>query len=420
MPDPTVCVAGGGPAGVMLGLLLARAGIAVTVLEKHGDFLRDFRGDTVHPSTLEVLAELGLADRLEAIPHQQVVRAGFESAGRRVDILDLRHLRVRHPYIALVPQWDFLELLAAAASAYPHFELRRNAEAHGLVLEHGRVVGVRVRDRSGDHDGGHDTDHGSDYTLRAALTVAADGRHSTLRQAAGLTSRAFGAPMDVVWFRLPWAEGDSAANALTFRFGPGRAAVTIPRRTYWQIAYLIRKGGFDDLRTQGIDALRSGLARTAPFLADRVGELRSFDDTSVLEVRMDRLRRWYRPGLLAIGDAAHAMSPVAGVGINLAVQDAVAAANLLVPSLREAQRSGTPVPDRALAAVQRRRQFPTAVTQALQRAVQTFGLNRALRADPDASPSAPLPGWLAPVIRRPMSRFVGLGVRPEHVRTRPD
>ncbi|MFD2078923.1 2-polyprenyl-6-methoxyphenol hydroxylase [Actinopolymorpha cephalotaxi] len=412
MPEPTVCVAGGGPAGVMLGLLLARAGIRVTVLEKHADFLRDFRGDTVHPSTLEVLAELGLADRLEEIPHQRVERAGFEGAGRRVDILDLRRLRVRHPYIALVPQWDFLELLAAAASAYPEFELRREAEAYDLVVESGRVVGVRFRDRGGDPGDGH--------VLRAALTVAADGRHSTLRRAAGLTSRAFGAPIDVVWFRLPWAESDSAAQALTFRFGPGRAAVTIPRRTYWQIAYLIRKGGFEDLRGQGIDALRQGVAQTVPFLADRVGELRSFDDTSVLEVRMDRLRRWYRPGLLAIGDAAHAMSPVAGVGINLAVQDAVAAANLLVPSLREAQRSGVPVPDRALAAVQRRRQLPTAVTQAFQRAVQTFGLNRALRADPGASPAAPVPAWLAPVIRRPMSRFVGLGVRPEHVRTRPD
>ncbi|MGW0232258.1 FAD-dependent oxidoreductase [Actinopolymorpha singaporensis] len=412
MQDPTVCVAGGGPAGVMLGLLLARAGIRVTVLEKHADFLRDFRGDTVHPSTLEVLDELCLADQLDRIPHQQVVRAGFESAGRRVDILDLRHLRVRHPYIALVPQWDFLELLAAAASACPEFELRREAEAYDLVVEHGRVVGVRVRDRSGDH--------GADYTLRAALTVAADGRHSTLRRAAGLKSRTFGAPMDVVWFRLPWAEGDSAAQALTFRFGPGRAVVTIPRRTYWQIAYLIRKDGFDDLHAQGIEALRRGVAGTAPFLADRVGELTSFDDTSVLEVRMDRLRRWYRPGMLAIGDAAHAMSPVAGVGINLAVQDAVAAANLLVPSLRESQRSGAPVPDRALAAVQRRRQVPTAVTQAFQRAVQTLGLNRALRADPNASMSAPVPGWLAPVLRRPMSRFVGLGVRPEHVRTWPD
>ncbi|GAA2759172.1 FAD-dependent oxidoreductase [Actinopolymorpha rutila] len=415
MPDPTVCVAGGGPAGVMLGLLLARAGIRVTVLEKHADFLRDFRGDTVHPSTLEVLAELGLADRLEQIPHQRLVRAGFEHAGRRVDILDLRHLRVRHPYIALVPQWDFLELLAAAASAYPEFELRRQAEAYDLVVEHGRVVGVRVRDRSG----GHGSD-GGDYTLRAALTVAADGRHSTLRRAAGLTSRAFGAPMDVVWFRLPWAEGDSAAQALTFRFGPGRAAVTIPRRTYWQIAYLIRKGGFDDLRAQGIDALRRGLAQTVPFLADRVGELTSFDDTSVLEVRMDRLRRWYRPGMLAIGDASHAMSPVAGVGINLAVQDAVAAANLLVPALREAQRSGVPVPDRVLAAVQHRRQLPTAVTQAVQRTVQTIGLDRTLRADPDSSPPGILPAWLAPVLRRPMSRFVGLGVRPEHVRTWPD
>ncbi|MET9020500.1 FAD-dependent oxidoreductase [Actinopolymorpha sp. NPDC004070] len=417
MPEPTVCVAGGGPAGVMLGLLLARAGVRVTVLEKHADFLRDFRGDTVHPSTLEVLAELGLADRLEEIPHQRVVRAGFESGGRRVDILDLRRLRVRHPYIALVPQWDFLELLAAAASAYPEFELRREAEAYDLVVEHGRVVGVRFRDRGADGRGDPEGDH----VLRAALTVAADGRHSTLRRAAGLAPRAFGAPMDVVWFRLPWAEGDSAARALTFRFGPGRAAVTIPRRTYWQIAYLISKGGFEDLRAQGIDALRRGVAQTVPFLADRVGELRSFDDTSVLEVRMDRLRRWYRPGLLAIGDAAHAMSPVGGVGINLAIQDAVAAANLLVPSLRAAQRSGVPVPDRALAAVQRRRQLPTAVTQALQRAVQTFGLNRALRSDhADGSPPRILPVWLAPVLRRPMSRFVGLGVRPEHVRTRPE
>ncbi|MGW5362214.1 FAD-dependent oxidoreductase [Actinopolymorpha pittospori] len=404
----TACVVGGGPAGVMLGFLLARAGVRVTVLEKHADFLRDFRGDTVHPSTLELLTELGLRERLEQVRHQRISQVCFDRDGQQVTAVDFSHLPVRHPYVALVPQWDFLEMLAAQAGTYPEFDLRRNAEAYELVREDGRVVGVRFRDPDGDH------------VVRAALTFATDGRHSTIRQASGLRSRTFGAPMDVVWFRLPRKDEDPLEEALTLRLRSGRGVATIPRDTYWQLAYVIRKGGFGALHAQGIEALRRGVAETVPFLADRVDQLAGFEDTSVLEVRVDRLRRWHRPGLLLLGDAAHAMSPLGGVGINLAVQDAVAAANMLTEPLRTAQNLGTPVPERALAAVQHRRQVPTIATQTFQRFVQSVAVAPMLRADPDDHTARmPVPPLVLPLVRRPLGRLIGLGIRPEHVRTRP-
>uniref|UniRef100_UPI0015F0D6FD FAD-dependent oxidoreductase n=1 Tax=Pseudonocardia pini TaxID=2758030 RepID=UPI0015F0D6FD len=306
------CVVGGGPAGMVLGLLLARAGVEVTVLEKHGDFLRDFRGDTVHPSTLELLDELGLGERFDAVPQRRIQSVRALLDGGTIQIGNFGLLKSARPYIALVPQWDFLDLLAAAAAEEPTFRLVRNAEVTGLLRSGDRVTGVRWTDRV----------TGEEHTLPAALTIGCDGRRSLVREEAGLRGRQFGVPMDVEWFRLPRAEEDPVGGM--GRFTKGHFAVMIDRGDYWQCAYLIRKGGDAGLRALGIDTLRSRMARLIPLTADRVGTLTSWDQVSMLDVRLDRLRRWFRPGLLLIGDAAHAMSPVGGVGINLAVADAVA------------------------------------------------------------------------------------------------
>ncbi|MFC7624479.1 FAD-dependent oxidoreductase [Microlunatus sp. GCM10028923] len=398
----TVCIAGGGPAGLMLGLLLARRGVEVVVLEKHADFLRDFRGDTVHPSTQQVLDELGLADRFAELPYQRVDRAETMIDGRPLTLADFGALRTPYPYIAMVPQWDLLNLLAEEAARYPGFRLLHRAEATGLITSGGRVTGVTVRR----------PDQDQPLEVHAALTVAADGRHSTLRRAAELPSREFGAAFDVLWFRVSRTEVDQL-SALGLRVAKGTAYVVVPRNTYWQVARIIDKGTAADLLGGDIAALHQDFRTAVPELADRIGEVTGWDRTSVLEVRIDRLRRWHRPGLLCLGDAAHAMSPVGGVGINLAVQDAVAAANLLTPALLDHQRTGSPVDDHVLAAVQRRRGWPTKITQLLQRAVQRFGVERALRG---GLSSSPVPGLLMPPIRRLLSRVIGLGVRPEHVR----
>lgn len=395
-----MCVAGCGPAGAVLGLLLARAGIEVVVLEKHADFLRDFRGDTVHPSTLEVLDELGLAGRFLELPHHKVSTVGFVRDGRRLDVADFSALGLKYPYIAFVPQWDLLHLLVSEAARHPNFRLLLQAEAYELLREDGRITGVRFRTPDGEQQ------------VRAHLTVAADGRHSAVRRAAGLRPREFGAPMDVLQFRISRRDTDPD-EGYHLRMAGGRSVAVINRGSYWNIAYMIRKGGYDDLRRAGIQPLRDDVAGLVGFLSDRVGELTGFDDTRFLEVRLDRLRRWHAPGLLAIGDAAHAMSPIAGVGINLAVQDAVAAANLLTERLRRTQDTGEPIPGRVTAAVRRRRWVPTVATQGLQRTAQRFGIDRALRgqAAPDYSAIAKLP-----FVRTLMSRLLGVGVRPEHVR----
>ncbi|GHH69601.1 monooxygenase [Streptosporangium violaceochromogenes] len=390
-------IAGGGPAGAMLALLLARAGVPVTLLEKHGDFLRDFRGDTIHPSTLEVLDEIGLAEEFHRIPHHKARSLTIHTDDGVVPIADLSKLHTKYRYIAFVPQWDFLALVTDAAARYPGFRLLMNAEVHDVIREGGAVRGVRYRDPGGEHE------------LRATLTVAADGRHSDVRRAAGLVPVEHGAPMDVVWFRLPREPADPDETFL--RLSGGHLMAVIDRGTYWQLAYMIPKGGFDSLRARGIEALREPVARLLPFLAGRTGLLTGFGDVSVLSVALNRLRRWYRPGLLVIGDAAHAMSPVFGVGVNLAVQDAVAAANALAGPLA----AGGPVPVSLLARIQRRRTPPTVVTQFAQRVVQ----DRVIRPALSRRGGPPVPRDISslPVLGALARRFIGSGVLPEHVRT---
>ncbi|OBA62695.1 monooxygenase [Mycobacterium sp. 1100029.7] len=379
---------------MVLGLLLARAGVEVTLLEKHGDFLRDFRGDTVHPTTMRLLDELGLWERFDALPHSEVHSARFESDGRSVTYVDFGRLRQPHPFVAMVPQWDLLNLLADVAQQEPTFTLRMNTEATGLLRERGKVAGVRYQGPDGPGE------------IRAELTVACDGRWSMARRAAGLQSREYPVNFDVWWFRLP-REGEQEFSFLP-RVGPGKALGVIPREGYNQIAYIGAKGTDPQLRANGIEAFRRDISALLPESADAVATLTSMDDIKHLDVRVDRLRRWHTDGLLCIGDAAHAMSPLGGVGINLAVQDAVAAATILAEPLRQHH-----VTDRDLAAVRRRRLFPTAVTQGVQRFLQR-GLGPLFRgADPTP------PGALLDVLQRlPWlsvlpAYFIGVGVRPE-------
>ncbi len=394
----TCCIAGGGPAGMMLGFLLARAGVDVVVLEKHRDFLRDFRGDTIHPSTLEVMHELGLLDEFLRLPHQEVRQLQGVIGDTSIRIADFTHLPTRCRFIALMPQWDFLNFLAEKARRYPSFHLRMQAEATDLIEDGGRVSGLRATTPAGT------------LVVQADLVVGADGRHSTVRRCAGLEVEDIGAPIDVLWMRLPRRPSDGAAPL--GRFGAGKIFIMLDRGDYWQCAYVIPKGGFDEIKAKGLDAFRAAVAEIAPQFGDRVRELGSWDDIKLLTVKIDRLRRWYRPGLLCIGDAAHAMSPVGGVGINLAVQDAVAAANVLAAPLR----TGT-LRERDLAAVERRRRFPTRATQRMQ----VFMQNNLLRAVL-ASQAAPSPPWPLrligryPLLQRIPARLVGMGFRPEHVR----
>jgi len=393
------CVAGGGPAGMMLGFLLARAGVEVLVLEKHADFLRDFRGDTIHPSTLEVLFELGILKDFLALPHQEVLRFSAQVGEIQVPFADFTHLPTHCKFLAFMPQWDFLDFLAACGKRYPAFHLWMRAEAVGLIEEGGRVVGVEVVTPEGKRD------------VRADLVVGADGRHSTVRERAALPVREFGAPMDVLWFGISRTPSDPAASM--GRLDPGRIFVLINRDRYWQCGYVIPKGTLESLRAAGIEAFRESVAQAAPWARDRVGEIRSWDDVKLLTVQVDRLTRWYRPGLLCLGDAAHAMSPVGGVGINLALQDAVAAANLLSAPLAEGRLG---VSD--LAKVQKRREWPTRATQWFQLQVQ----QRVIAPVLGRSTSLELPlivRLLAryPILRRIPARLIGVGVRPEHVRS---
>jgi 2-polyprenyl-6-methoxyphenol hydroxylase-like FAD-dependent oxidoreductase len=392
------CIVGGGPAGMMLGFLLARAGVDVAVLEKHADFLRDFRGDTIHPSTLEIMHQLGLLDEFLKLPHTKARTLGGDFGGMRFIFADFSHLPTQAKYIALMPQWDFLNFLADRAKAYPGFHLHMRAEATDLIEEDGRIVGVRASTPDGALE------------IRADLTVGCDGRHSTLRERAGMKVDDLGAPMDVLWFRLPRHAGDSTESM--GRFEAGRILVLIDRGDYWQCAYVIPKGGIDEIRAGGLDAFRANVTRSVPMFADRVTELQDWDHIKLLTVAVDRMPVWHRPGLLCIGDAAHAMSPIGGVGVNLAVQDAVAAANILWEPLRRGS-----VSEADLARVQARREFPAKVTQAIQVFLQNNVISRALAAS--GALQAPLPVRLMarwPLLRRIPARLLGLGVRPEHVR----
>jgi len=397
------CIVGGGPAGMMLGFLLARAGVTVAVLEKHADFLRDFRGDTVHPSTLNVIDELGLLDDFLKLPHHKISRFAGQFGDVRVQIADFSRLPVRCRYIAMMPQWDFLSFLAAHGRQYPGFTLLMQAEAQELIEEGGRICGVRTMVS------------GAIEEIRADLVVGADGRHSTVRERAGLEVDVLGAPMDVLWFRLPHEAGDP--EEMMGRFDTGSILVMLDRGDYWQCAYVIAKGSAEKVRAEGIEKVRATISRLMPAFADRVGELRTMDDLKLLTVGVERLKQWWKPGMLCIGDAAHTMSPIGGVGINIAIQDAVAASNILAAPLREGR-----LKDQDLAAVQERRLFPARATQAAQVFLQDRIIAPSLAGTGDGKVVVPfvvrLMQWF-PALRRLPARLMGMGVRPEHVRTNP-
>ncbi|HTT82100.1 MAG TPA: FAD-dependent oxidoreductase [Rhizomicrobium sp.] len=389
------CIAGGGPAGMMLGYLLARAGIDVIVLEKWKDFFRDFRGDTIHPSTMEVLAALGLLDGFLALNPDRAETLGGQVGATEITVADFRHLPVRCRFIALLPQWDFLAFVSREGQRYPGFRLQMETEVTDLLIENGVVCGVAAESA------------GQQIAIRAELVIGADGRHSTTRGKSGLRLKNLGAPFDVLWFRLSRRTGDPDRPLGVF--SPGRILVMIKRKDYWQCGYVIPKGEFDRIRAGEIDRFRAVIAELAPAVADRVQELDSFESVKLLSVTVDRLAEWSREGFLCIGDAAHAMSPIGGVGINLAIQDAVAAANILVPAFRR----GKPLL-RDLRIVQRRREFPTVITQAVQVFMQNRVLSRTLASRGRAR--IPLALRLVqhiPALRRIPARAIGLGVRPE-------
>jgi 2-polyprenyl-6-methoxyphenol hydroxylase-like FAD-dependent oxidoreductase len=394
------CIAGGGPAGMMLGFLLARAGVEVVVLEKHADFLRDFRGDTIHPSTLEVIYELGLIDEFLKRPHQEIREFSGQIGDEMIPLADLTHLPTHCKFLGFMPQWDFLDFVAEHAKRYPAFKLLMQAEVVDLIQQGNMIAGVKAKTPQGE------------IIVRADLVVGCDGRSSIVRELANLEVESLGAPIDVLWFRVTRLQSDP--GQVLGRFVPGKILVMLNREEYWQCAFVIRKGAFEEIKHRGIEAFRSDIVSIAPFLKDRVDELKDWEPIKLLTVLVDHLRKWYRPGLLCIGDAAHAMSPVGGVGINLAIQDAVATANILARPLSEKYVSLS-----HLQKVQWRREFPTKVTQWAQVQVQervlsvVLGLQQNFRA-----PWFMLLFKKFPVLRRIPARLIGIGVRPEHVKTR--
>ena len=395
MDDLPVVIVGGGPAGMVAGLLLARAGVRVTVLEKHNDFLRDFRGDTVHPSTLELFHEIGLLGELLTLPHARFDTATLDLLGRRYTVATLAHLPVAAPYIAMMPQWDLLDFIAREGRKYPTFDLRMSTEAAAPSFDSaGRVGGVTLA---------------SGETLAARLVIAADGRRSVLREAAKLPLEDLGAPMDVLWFRIPMP-GDTPTDVPLGTIDTRGMLVAIPRSGYWQCARIIEKGGFPAIEAKGIDAFRGDVVGLVPGLGAGIDAIASFDEVKLLSVSLDRLTRWSRPGLLAIGDAAHAMSPVGGVGVNLAVQDAVAAANVLAAPLARGAE-----PDPLLQRVQDRRWTPTVRMQALQRVAHLRVIEPVLRGDVTGVPLAIKLLDRVPVLRRIPGRVIGLGFGRQHV-----
>ena len=393
--ETDLCVVGGGPAGMMCGYLFARAGVRTIVLEKHGDFLRDFRGDTVHPSTLDLFDELGLLDALLERPHDKVRSIGAVIGGEELRIADFTHLPGRGRFIALMPQWEFLDFLAGEARKLPAFALRMETEAVDISCGDGRIAGVRTR--AGD-------------TIRARLVIAADGRSSVLRKVAGLPLHDLGAPIDVFWFRVP--KKPSAENRTQGYILHAQMVVAIDRGDYFQCARVIAKGGADAIRAQGIDRFREEVVATAPMLAGAIEAVRSFDDVKLLSVSLDRLTQWYRPGLLAIGDAAHAMSPVGGVGINLAIQDAVAAANILAGPMKRGEDL-----DRLAPGVQKRRMLAVKVIQGMQRTVHERVIGAVFRSQTPKPPTIVRLLHAVPLLQRIPARILGLGVRREHIRS---
>jgi 2-polyprenyl-6-methoxyphenol hydroxylase-like FAD-dependent oxidoreductase len=382
---------------MMLGYLLARAGVAVTVIEKHNDFFRDFRGDTVHPSTLELMYELGLLEDFLKIPHQQLTSVGGVFGGFSFRVADFRHVPAHCRFVALMPQWDFLNFLSARGREFAAFDLRMRHEAAGLIRDGERVTGVEARTPGGT------------VRIRAELVVGCDGRHSTVRQAALMEPLETGAPIDVLWFRISRKEGDPEEVFGNINYG--KALILINRGDYFQAGLIIRKGSFEEIRSEGVDAFRNSILQIARYLGDRVHELRDWDQIKLLSVQINRLRRWHRPGLLCIGDAAHAMSPAGGVGINLAIQDAVATANLLSGALRQGR-----VTEALLARVQRRREFPTRVTQLMQVNAHK-GLEWVFRhPGPIRAPWQLKAAMRIPGLQNVAGRVVGIGIRPEHIR----
>jgi 2-polyprenyl-6-methoxyphenol hydroxylase-like FAD-dependent oxidoreductase len=392
-------IAGGGPAGLMLGFLLARAGVDTIVAEKHKDFLRDFRGDTIHPSTLEIMHELGLLEDFLKLPHQKVAHFAAQIGDERLEIADLRHLPTRCKFMVFMPQWDFLDFVARMARRHPTFTLLTRAEVTSLVEEGDTIAGARITTADGP------------LAVHADLVIGADGRHSTVRAEAHLRSEDLGAPMDVLWLRISKLAADPSETM--GHIEAGRVFIMLDRGNYWQCAFVIPKGGAEDIRNAGLPAFRSAMLELSPWLGQRVEEIASWEDAKLLTVAVDRLKQWYRPGLLCIGDAAHAMSPIGGVGINLAIQDAVAAANVLAAPLR----AGMPTLEH-LRAVQARREWPTRATQGIQLFLQNRVIGRVLQSR--VKPKAPAPLKLLrylPYLRRIPARLIGLGIRPEHVRS---
>jgi len=392
------CIVGGGPAGMMLGYLLGRAGIDVVVLEKHADFFRDFRGDTVHPSTMQVMDELGLIDGFLKLPHQRLQKLDGMFGSTSVRIADLSRVNTKYPFIAFMPQWDFLNFLRERGKRFPSLQVMMSTEATDLIRRGGTIAGVRARTPDGTIE------------IEADLTVACDGRHSVVRERAGLAIEEIGAPMDVLWFRAG-SKPDETEKVFA-RVASGKMMITFDRGDYWQCAYVIAKGQYDTVKARGLPALLDDVARMAPILKSGLSGVKSWDEVKLLTVAINRLKRWTLPGLLCIGDAAHAMSPVGGVGVNLAVQDAVAAANLLAARLA----SGCP-PEDELDAVRRRREFPVKVTQRMQVVAQNHIISAALTSggQPVKVPLAVRLLTAVPWLQGITARLVGLGVRPEHV-----